>query len=134
MKLHSLKQSWKAVPGYASIFLLLLIIEILIGTKAHGFVRSYGGDVLVLPLLYCLIRSFTGALPRSLPLCLFGLGCLAELLQWLRLNTLLGFAPDSLPAILIGSCADWKDIISYAVGTLLIAAGEAVRSSIIRHF
>lgn len=115
-----MKQSLKAAVGYGIAFLLLLITEILIGKYGLGWIRSYGGDILVLPLLYCLIRMFTKALPRTLPLCLFGVGCLAELLQLIHLSELLGFEAGSLPAILIGTRADWMDVICYGVGTVLI--------------
>ncbi len=108
----------RELPYFAA-FLALLLVEICIGRFASGWVRSYGGDVLVLPLLYCLIRIFTNALPRSLPLWLFGLGCFMELLQLLRFAELLGFAEGSLPAVIIGTRADWRDVLCYAIGTLL---------------
>lgn len=37
--------------------LLLLGIEVLIGLFAHGWVRSYLGDVLVVILLYTIVRT-----------------------------------------------------------------------------
>lgn len=104
---------------YLAGFIALFSIEILIGTLTSGWIRGYIGDVLVLPLLYCLIRIFTPALPRSLPLWLFALGCLAELLQLLRFAELLGFAEGSLPAVILGTRADWRDVLCYAIGTLL---------------
>lgn len=109
----------KRVLPYFAAFLALLCIEICIGRFTSGWVRGYGGDVLVLPLLYCLIRIFTNALPRSLPLWLFGLGCFMELLQLLRFAELLGFAEGSLPAVILGTRADWRDVLCYAIGTLL---------------
>ncbi len=105
---------------YVFLFLLLLGTEIVIGIYGLGFVRYYIGDLLVLPLLYCLIRIFTDVLPRTLPLWLFGVGCAAELLQLCRLSERLGFAPGSLPAILIGTSASWMDVLFYALGTVLL--------------
>lgn len=115
-----MKQTLRSALGHAAAFLLLLITEILIGMYGLGWIRSYGGDVLVLPLLYCLIRIFTRALPHTLPLCLFGVGCFAELLQLMKISELLGFKAGSLPAILIGTRADWMDVICYGLGTVLI--------------
>ncbi len=115
-----MKQQIKSAIGYAAAFLLLLFTEIVIGIYGLGIVRAYIGDVLVIPLLYCLIRIFTKALPRTLPLCLFGVGCLAELLQLIRLSDLLGFPRGSLPSILIGTSASWWDVLCYAIGSLLI--------------
>ena len=44
---------------YFLLTLLLLGVEIFIGACMHdAVIRPYGGDVLVVILLYCLIRSF----------------------------------------------------------------------------
>lgn len=117
-----MKQTLKASFGYAAAMLWLLLTEICIGIYGLGIVRSYVGDVLVVGLLYCLIRIFTKALPKTLPLWLFGVGCLAELLQLCRLSDLLGFERGSLPSILIGTSASWWDVVSYAIGAALIYA------------
>ena len=42
---------------YAIASVILLIIEILIGLYAHGWIRNYLGDVLVVILLYTLFRT-----------------------------------------------------------------------------
>lgn len=107
-------------------FIALFLIEILIGTLASGWIRGYLGDVLVLPVLYCLIRIFTAKFPRTLPLWLFGLGCVTELLQLVHFAALLGFPQGSLPAILIGTNADWMDILCYALGTCGIYIGICI--------
>lgn len=125
-----MKQTLRAAAGYGSGFLLLFLIEICIGCFASGWLRSYGGDMLVLPLLYCLIRLFTKALPHTLPLCLFGLGCIMELLQRMDLAGILGFPEGSLPAVLIGTRADWMDVVSYGIGTMLIYAGIFLLSAV----
>lgn len=114
-----MKQERHAAFGYCFAFLLLLSTEIVIGIYGLGIVRAYVGDVLIVMLLYCLIRIFTNALPRSLPLWLFGLGCFMELLQLFRFAELLGFSEDSLPAVILGTRADWRDVLCYALGTLL---------------
>ena len=55
----------------AGLFAALLFTEIMIGMYAHGFVREYIGDVLVMPAMYFFVRIFTGRSPRTLPLILF---------------------------------------------------------------
>ncbi len=111
-----------AAIHHAYAFILLLITEIIIGIYGLGVVRSHVGDILILPTLYCLIRIVTSALPRSLPLWLFGVGCLTEFLQLIKLSKLLGFAEGSLPAVLLGTNADWLDILCYGMGTALLYA------------
>lgn len=117
-----MKQESKTALGYVAASILLFLTEIVIGIYGLGIVRAYIGDVLIIMLLYCLIRIFTKALPKTLPLWMFGVGCLAEILQYFRLSDLLGFERGSLPATLIGTSASWWDIVSYAIGAVLIYA------------
>ncbi|MBQ9901248.1 MAG: DUF2809 domain-containing protein [Clostridia bacterium] len=105
-------------------FILLLAVEIIIGKFAHGFLRAYGGDVLVIPLIYCLVRMFYVRHAVWLPAAVGGLGILAEVLQYFNLCGLLGISKGSLLGILLGSSADFADILCYAAGTLLIYAAE----------
>ena len=105
-------------------FVLLLVVEILIGKFAHGFIRAYVGDVLVIPLIYCFVRIFYVRPAVWLPAAVGGLGILAEMLQYFNLCGLLGIPKGSLLGILLGSSADFADILCYAVGTVLIYAAE----------
>ena len=113
-------------------FVLLLVVEIIIGKYAHGFIRAYIGDVLVIPLIYCFVRIFYVRPAVWLPAAVGGLGILAEMLQYFNLCGLLGIPKGSLLGILLGSSADFADILCYAVGVLLIYAvqrcfGKALR-------
>ena len=109
-----------ALCGFAA----LLAVEILIGTFAHGFLRAYVGDVLVIPLIYCFLRIFYVRSAVWLPAAVGGLGIFAEMLQYFNLCGLLGIPKGSLLGILLGSSADFADIVCYAVGVLLIYAAE----------
>ena len=103
----------------AGLFAALLFTEIMIGMYAHGFVRVYIGDVLVMPAMYFFVRIFTGQFPRTLPLILFVFACAVEVSQYFELYKLLGFAPGSLAAIIMGTGFAWGDIAAYAAGTLI---------------
>ena len=105
-------------------FVLLLVVEIIIGKYAHGFIRAYIGDVLVIPLIYCFVRIFYVRPAVWLPAAVGGLGILAEMLQYFNLCGLLGIPKRSLLGILLGSSADLGDIVCYAVGVLLIYTAE----------
>lgn len=107
---------------YAAMLLALFVCEVLIAVYGGGIVwlRSYGGDVLVMPLIYCLIRLFTDRLPRAMPALVFGIGLIAEITQYFHLSDLLGFPRGSLMSILLGTSASWWDVLSYAIGILPI--------------
>ncbi len=111
---------------YFVLFLALLLTEILIGAFLKGgFIRAYGGDILVLPLLYAFFRilfpgkgSFT---ERILPFLLFLLGVCVELLQGLHIADRLHIT-SRLIRIIVGSTFDFWDIACYLAGMLLIYA------------
>ena len=128
-----MKQNLKAACGYGAAFLWLLMTEIIIGIYGLGIVRSYGGDVLVIPLLYCLVRMVTKICPRTLPLWLWGAGLFTELLQLCNLAERLGFPEGSLPAVLLGTRADWMDVLCYGVGTVPYAAETKMHCIRSRH-
>ncbi len=111
-------------------FVLLYLTEAIIAMHTSGWIRGYIGDVLVIPLLCCLIRMFTNVLPRTLPVLLFGVGCLAEFLQFIRIHEILGISEGTPFGIIIGTRADWIDVLCYAVGTLGILAFIHIR----KHF
>ena len=117
-----MKQTTKRKLIYTALFAALLVTEILIGLYARGFVRAYIGDVLVMPAMYFLVRIVTEKFPRTLPLILFVFACAVEVSQYFGLYKLLGFAPGSLPAIIIGTGFAWGDILAYAAGSVINAA------------
>lgn len=109
---------------YLLLFILLLLTEIVIGVFLKGgFIRAYGGDILVLPLLYAFLRilfprsdNFT---TRILPLGLFIFGVLVEALQGAHIADRLHITSRVI-RIIIGSTFDFLDIACYFAGMLLI--------------
>ena len=115
---------------YSAFFAAILAAEILIGMYAHGFVREYIGDVLVMPAMYFFVRIFTEKFPRTLPLILFIFACAVEVSQYFGLYKILGFSRGSLPAIIIGTGFAWGDLIAYAAGSVLdLIAAAAIPSA-----
>lgn len=104
----------------ALMFILFLITEILIGLYAHGWIRYYGGDILIMPAMYFLVRIFTDKFQKSLPLILFLFACFVEFLQYLDICGILGINKKSLLAVIIGTSGTWNDIPCYMAGTLFI--------------
>ena len=111
-------QTVRLCMGAASV--LLLGTEVLIGLFAHGWIRDYIGDVLVVMLLYTLWRTVLPEKPRCgwiLPagILLFAFG--VEFLQ------LWGFCDkfhitNKFLRICIGTGYSNYDLLSYAVGIL----------------
>lgn len=109
---------------YVVLFCILLLTEILIGAFLKGgFIRAYGGDILIIPLLYTLMKTIfpynIRQINRFLPAGLLILGIFTECLQGIHLADLLGIQSPII-RIIIGSTFDLLDILCYAIGTILI--------------
>lgn len=111
--------------SYFVLTLVLIGVEIFIGACMHdAVIRPYGGDLLVVVLLYCLIRSFWDlpVLPLSLGILVFSY--VEETGQYFHLADRLGFKRPSLMRVLIGTYFTWTDILSYTLGILLVLGAE----------
>jgi hypothetical protein len=83
-------------------------------------IRPYGGDFLVVILLYCLMRSITNlSIPvASVSALLFS--WLTEVLQYFKLADRLRIQPDSFFYILLGNYYSWTDMTIYALGIFAV--------------
>ena len=111
---------------YIIMFIIILLIEIVIGKYISGFIRNYIGDVLVIPCLYCLIRIVIPDKIRNLSLYVLLLGIVVELLQLFNITSLIS-GNNKLIGIILCGTFDIKDIICYIVGYLLIIVNKKWR-------
>lgn len=114
---------------YACYALGLFLTEVLIAVFIDdGFVRPFIGDVLVVILIYCLVRSFTKIRYDIAALSTLAFACIVEILQYFNFVNILGLPKHNVVAIAIGSTFDWKDIIAYIIGTTIVLAIESKKS------
>ncbi|MBP5492626.1 MAG: DUF2809 domain-containing protein [Clostridiales bacterium] len=117
---------------YGAIFAVLLGIEILIALFAKGFVRSYIGDLLVIPTLYFLLRVIfakdTIFSVYVLPFLCYECGWLAEVLQAFHVTKALHIESSSVLGIVLGGSFDLLDGFFYFLGLLLIGVILAVET------
>ena len=110
---------------YFLISLLLLGVEVFIAACMHdSVIRPYGGDFLVVILLYCVVRSFFDlpVLPVAVGVLLFAY--LLEAGQYFGLADRLGFKGPSWMRVLLGSYFTWTDILIYTLGILSVLGLE----------
>lgn len=120
-------QNRKKRSKYCIAFLLLLLIEVLIALFVHDdFIRPYVGDVLVVIVIYCFIRIWIPDKCKLLFLYIFLFAATVEGLQYLNLTERLGLESGTFLAVLVGSVADWKDVVCYAVGCILLGIYEVL--------
>lgn len=112
-------------PRYFVLTLLLTGVEIFIGLRMHdAVIRPYGGDLLVVILIYCFIRSFWRLPVVALGVLIFSY--MEEMGQFFHLADRLGFSRPGLMRTLIGTYFTWTDILSYTLGIGAVLLGEAL--------
>lgn len=106
---------------YLAWALLLFLIEVLIALFVDDeVIRPYGGDYLVVMLIYCTVRIIPNArvLPTALGTLLFSY--LMETLQYFRIVEVLGLQKYPLATTVIGTSFAWIDILAYTLGIITI--------------
>lgn len=112
---------------YLSLFAAGLIAEILIGKYVHdSFVRPYVGDMLVVMVVYCLVRTVFPEKIKLLPLYVFLFAAAVEVLQGAGLARIPFIAQRPLLKVIFGSVFDWKDVACYAAGCAAVWGIEAL--------
>jgi hypothetical protein len=89
-----------------------------------NFVRPYVGDVLVVILIYCFVRSFL-----RLPVLASIIGVLAfsftiEFLQYLNIVEKLGLERSPIARTVIGTLFEWPDLLAYVTGAAVVLIAE----------
>lgn len=119
-------------PGIRLIFgivsLVIFAVEIVIGAFAHGWVRSYLGDVLVVILLYTLFRTVSPVRPQKwyvLPTAILIFALAVEFLQLWGFCDRFGIT-DRLLRIMIGTGFSVIDLFCYAAGVIPCYIAECV--------
>ena len=105
----------------------LLAVEVAIARYAPpGVLRGFGGDVLVVVLVYAFLRSFLALPPARLALGSLLFACAIECLQGLGMVDALGLhgqtALHRVLRIALGSTFDVWDLVAYACGWLVCRA------------
>ena len=101
--------------------LSLLGIEILIAKFAHDqIIRPYMGDLLVVILIYCCIRSFWNTPYLSTALGVLAFSFTLETLQYFHIVNWLGLGNSNFARTVIGTSFEWGDLVAYIAGIVLV--------------
>jgi len=116
--------------NYFILAILLFITEILIALYLNDrIIRPYGGDLLVVILVYCMIKTClnTPIVPTAIAVLLFAYA--VEVLQYFRLIAWLGLQHSRLAYIILGTSFSWTDMLCYTLGIILVIITEFGRRS-----
>ena len=107
--------------------LTLLIFSIEVGIALYindTFIRPYVGDVLVVILIYCFIKSFFKFSVNAVALFVFIFSFTVEFFQYVNLVEKLGLSNNKAARIIIGTSFSWLDLICYTVGIAIVIIVE----------
>jgi hypothetical protein len=109
--------------------LLLLAAEAFIALYVDDqIIRPYGGDFLVVILMYCILRCSTRISVNKICIAVLLFSYFIETLQYFHFADKLGFKPGSIFYILLGNYFAWTDIVSYTLGIATILLIERIIS------
>lgn len=106
---------------------LLFLTEVGIALFVHdNFIRPYFGDVLVVILIYCFVRTFLkiSVTKACIGVLLFAFA--VETLQYFTVVEKLGLQDNKLARTVIGTSFAWEDIAAYIVGILIVVLAETL--------
>ena len=110
---------------YFALAITLFIIETLIAIYVHdSFVRPYFGDVIVVMLIYCFIKSFLNIQVWTASLLVLLFAFVIEFLQYLNIVEKLGLQNSKIARTVLGTSFSWSDILCYVVGIFVIISVE----------
>ncbi|WP_354373724.1 DUF2809 domain-containing protein [Variovorax paradoxus] len=114
--------------AWAVALFLVLVLLATVGAR-WGWLRSFFGDVLAVMWVYVVFKTFIAARVLPLALAALGVGLAVELGQFLASAWQLHI-PNRALRIVLGSTADWWDVLAYAIGFLAVLAIEALRDAV----
>ena len=101
--------------------IILFLVEVLIALYVRdAIIRPYGGDFLVVILLYYFVRSFWNGSSISVAIGVLVFAYTIEILQYFNVVDLLGLKGNRLAEIIIGTGFSWWDMLAYTLGVLVV--------------
>jgi hypothetical protein len=121
---------WRFDPLSLAWAVALFIVLALLATVGArwGWLRSFFGDVLAVVWVYFVFKTFIAARVLPLALAALGVGYAVELGQFLASAWHLHI-PNRALRIVLGSTADWWDVVAYTIGFAAVLALEALRAT-----
>jgi Protein of unknown function (DUF2809) len=114
---------------YFILTLVLFFIEVIIGVFVHDkIIRPFIGDLLVVILIYCFVKSFfkISVIKAAVFVLLFSYT--VEILQYFKFVKYLGLQHSRFAQIIFGNSFSWIDMLMYTIGFAIILIAENVLS------
>ncbi|HKO77135.1 MAG TPA: DUF2809 domain-containing protein [Flavobacterium sp.] len=107
--------------NYFGFAILIFFIEVLIALYINdSFVRPYLGDVLVVILIYCFLKSFLKLPVLTAAIAVLVFSFTIEFLQFLNIVEKLGLEKSKIARTVIGTSFSWIDLLTYIIGITIV--------------
>lgn len=106
---------------YLLLTVILFATEVIIGTYFQdAIIRPYGGDFLVVILIYCFVKSFLNT--RLLPtvVCVLLFAYVVEISQYFHLVNIVGLQNSKAARMIMGTSFSWTDMLMYTLGMIIV--------------
>ena len=116
---------------YLVLSVILLVVEFIIGIFMHDdYIRPFGGDFLVVMLIYCFIKSFVKCDVNYTALGVLLFAFVIEWSQRIQLINMLNLQHSPIARLILGTDFAWTDMLMYTLGIMLVWLTERVIRSI----
>ncbi|UQD56853.1 DUF2809 domain-containing protein [Flavobacterium sp. K5-23] len=111
--------------NYFAIAFLIFVIEVIIALFVHDvFVRPYLGDILVVILIYCFIKSFLRLPVITAAVIVLIFAFSIEFLQYVNIVNTLHLENSKIARTIIGTSFSWIDLLMYVIGLVIVIVIE----------
>jgi len=102
------------------LFLLIFAVEVVIALFVKdSIIRPYGGDVLVVILIYYFAKTFVKIKSLYLVIAVLLFAYAVEIGQYFNLVEVLHLQDNKVMRIIIGSSFSWLDMLAYTIGGVI---------------
>lgn len=106
---------------YSALSVLLFLTEVFIGRYLNdAIIRPYGGDFLVVILIYCFVKSFVNTPVVATAIGVLIFAYIIEVSQYFHLVNLLGWQHIKAARIVLGTSFSFIDLLTYTLGIMLV--------------
>ena len=106
---------------YFILSIVIFLIELFIGLFIHDeIIRPHIGDLLVVILIYCFLRSFLNFSTCTIAIAALLFSYMVEILQYFKIVEKLGLQNSKIARTIIGTSFSWIDMLAYTIGIGLV--------------
>lgn len=110
---------------YSIFAVIIFLVEVFIALFVHDeIIRPHIGDLLVVILIYCFLRSFINIPVWKMAVFVLIFAYIVEMLQYFKIIERLGLGQYQLAGIIIGTSFSWIDILAYTLGIGIVLITE----------